>query len=351
MIYLVATAIKHGKGGISTALSGVVEVLKKEHHDVQLVESHQGNKSKWRSFRHAHKLLLSARNGDVVWLHGARWLSLLRKSLLALGPKRRGATVVLHLHGIEAIHYLQHPLGRWLMQRVVNRCDGLVVLTPWWKRELGQYLTFPEARIHIMPNTLDQGLMELAKRPRTRSSIALNESVQMLCMTRLEEGKNVAAAIATLQFLPRSYQLTIAGDGAEFERLKLLTQQLNLSDRVAFLGWVPYSEKNDVLRQMDVFLLPSELDSFGMGFLEAMAAGLPVIAVAYGPINDVVPKCAGELVASPTPQLLASAVTNVVCEHSERSDYAKRYVLKHYRADTVVQAFIEFVQQLDSTPE
>ncbi|MDN7126967.1 glycosyltransferase family 4 protein [Pseudidiomarina sp. 1APR75-33.1] len=346
VIYVVATAIKHGKGGISTALTSIIEALESQGERFRVVESHQGSASRWQSFRKAQRALAQATDGDVVWLHGARWLSLLRKYLLARGPRSRGARTILHIHGIEAIHYLQHPIGRWLMQRLVNRYDGLVVLTPWWRSQLLSKLSYPAERIHIMPNTLDRSLLALAQSEPKPPIEANTTPIHLLCMTRLEAGKNVDAAIATLRFLPPQYHLTIAGDGGQLESLRQQARELELGHRVDFLGWVPYEDKNRLLSRMDLFLLPSELDSFGMGFLEAMAAGLPVVGVAYGPIVDVVPTEAGKLVPTPSPELLADAVQHVFAEHPQRSAFAQRYVLETYQAELAVQNFLEFCQRL-----
>ncbi|MGQ4276491.1 glycosyltransferase family 4 protein [Pseudidiomarina sp. E22-M8] len=355
MIYLVATAIKHGKGGISTALTSSIEVLQTNNVAHKIVESHQSDASRWQSFRQAKSALADAGRGDIVWLHGARWLSLVRKYLLSREPRKRGARVLLHVHGIEAIHYLQHPLGRWLMQRLVNRFDGLIVLTPWWRTQLAQFLSYPADRIHVMPNTLDRSLLSLAQQegaapprsaPQKKEGQPPSERIDMLCMTRLEPGKNVGAAIATLQHLPVRYHLTVAGDGSELDMLRQHASRCDVADRVHFVGWVPYEKKAELLGGMDLFFLPSELDSFGMGFLEAMAAGLPVVGVAYGPIVDVVPEGAGCLVSQPDPGQLAVAVEKVMAEHAQHSYFARQHVLEHYQPEIAVRDFLEFCQRL-----
>jgi len=342
MIYLVATALTHGRGGISTALTSVVEELDRQAVAYRFVESHSAATGKLQSIKQARHQLKAAAEDDIVWLHGARWLSLFRKYLLSRGPKKRGARIVLHLHGIEVTHYLNHRLGRWLMQRLVNRCDALVVLTPWWRSIITQHLDFAPERILVMPNTLDANLSELVNTPSKRSQ----DKVNLLCMTRLEPGKNVGAAIEAMQHLPAHYHLHVAGDGSLLESLREHTTALGLNERVHFLGWVPYQEKTALLQSMDLFLLPSALDSFGMVFLEAMAAGLPVVGLAYGPVCDVVPSTAGRLVAEPSALLLATAVEECMAVHTEMSQAAREHVITAFSPEPVVNNTLAFFAEL-----
>ncbi|WP_411360697.1 glycosyltransferase family 4 protein [Pseudidiomarina sp. YC-516-91] len=349
MIYLVATAVKHGKGGISTALTSIIEELDRRGEAYRVVESHTGDASRWQAFQAARKALVQAGQGDVIWLHGARWLSLLRKYALARAPRKRGAKVVLHIHGIEFMHYLAHPLGRWLLQRMINRYHGLIVLTPWWRTQIADNLSYPNDRIHVMPNTIDTSLLALTRDipPKGRAALSeLSRDINVLCMTRLETGKHVAAAIECFLHLPARYKLTVAGDGSLFTELQQLTARLGLTQRVEFLGWVPYEAKPALLQRMDLFLLPSELDSFGMGFIEAMAASLPVVGVAYGPIQDVVTDRVGILVARPEPQLLAQALLRCSAESVERSHAARQHVLAQFQPSTAVEHTLAFFKGL-----
>lgn len=342
MIYIVATALTHGKGGISTALTSVVEELDRQSVAFRFVESHADSASKLQSIRKAREELKAAAKGDIVWLHGARWLSLLRKYLLSRGPRKRGARIVLHLHGIEVAHYLNYRVGRWLLQRLINRCDGLIVLTPWWRSVITDHLNYPAERIHVMPNTIDASLSALVRTPAAPPS----ERVNLLCMTRLEPGKNVAAAIEAMRYLPSHYHLHVAGDGSLLEALKEQTKTLDLGERVHFLGWVPYQEKTALLQRMDLFLLPSALDSFGMVFLEAMAAGLPVVGLAYGPVCDVVPATAGRLISTPSAQGLATAVEECIASHAKMSQAAQQHVKTAFSPEPMVNTTLKFFTSL-----
>jgi glycosyltransferase involved in cell wall biosynthesis len=86
--------------------------------------------------------------------------------------------------------------------------------------------------------------------------------------------------------LPASSQLVILGAGRLEQDLKALARELGIGDRVLFLGQVP--EARRYFRAFDVFALSSDHEPFGMVLLEAMAAGVPLLATACGGAKEVV---------------------------------------------------------------
>ena len=78
----------------------------------------------------------------------------------------------------------------------------------------------------------------------------------------------------------------MVGDGPDRPRASQLARELDIEDRVLFLG--KHRAVEDLLPQADLFLLPSEEESFGLAALEAMASGAPVIATRAGGIPEVV---------------------------------------------------------------
>jgi glycosyltransferase involved in cell wall biosynthesis len=82
-------------------------------------------------------------------------------------------------------------------------------------------------------------------------------------------------AAAKLRGQGVDFRLKLAGDGPEMGALRRLSDGLGLSDRVEFVGWV--SNPGDFLTTIDLFVMPSRYESFGLVVIEAMAAGVPVI--------------------------------------------------------------------------
>ncbi|WP_161602505.1 glycosyltransferase family 4 protein [Tautonia marina] len=109
-----------------------------------------------------------------------------------------------------------------------------------------------------------------------------------------------------------SAELWIIGDGPERGRLQRQVEALGLSHAVTFHGWVDPKESSRLLSQCDVFLYPSMRDCGGAVVLEAMALGLPVVALNWGGVGEyLAPGCGVAVEPAPRPQLIAELVQAV----------------------------------------
>src|SRR6185369_532215 len=92
--------------------------------------------------------------------------------------------------------------------------------------------------------------------------------------------------IESLKYLPENVKLLIIGQGVEGKMLKERTKEFGLMDRVKFLGFIKHSDMPIYLHISDIFIRPSLSEGFGNSYIEAMAAGIPVIATPVGGIPD-----------------------------------------------------------------
>lgn len=81
-------------------------------------------------------------------------------------------------------------------------------------------------------------------------------------------------------------RLEVAGDGPEIDNLRLRAAKNGIADSVRFLGW--QTDVSRLMRLWDIYVQPSRQEAFGLAILEAMAAGLPVVATAVGGIPELV---------------------------------------------------------------
>ena len=81
--------------------------------------------------------------------------------------------------------------------------------------------------------------------------------------------------------------LTIIGDGTEKDKLKLLSYELEVNNRINFIGYQKKIAVADILRDHDALVLSSQVETFGVVLVEAMSVGLPVIASDLVGINEV----------------------------------------------------------------
>jgi len=121
-------------------------------------------------------------------------------------------------------------------------------------------------------------------------------------------------AMAALRAEFPHFVLEIAGSGPERPRLERQVQAFGLAGRVRFLGWV--NELAPVLARWSLFVLPSLEEGFGIGALEAMAAGLPVVATAVGGIPELVEDGrTGRLVPPGDAEVLAERIRLLLRNH------------------------------------
>jgi glycosyltransferase involved in cell wall biosynthesis len=194
----------------------------------------------------------------------------------------------------------------------------------------------PVDRLRVIPNGLDP-----ARFPAHPSRDAIRRVVTVANL-RPEKGHDtlLAAAPRILQRYPDA-SFTFVGDGSRRDALELLTRALGLAGRVHFLG-----ERRDVapiLADADLFVLPSRSEAFPNAVIEAMAAGLPVVATDVGGIPEVVRHHeTGVLVQPGDADGLAEAVVALMDQPQRAAGLgraARDSVARHYTLDRMVEAF------------
>ncbi|WP_219013026.1 glycosyltransferase family 4 protein [Shewanella algae] len=339
-INVVSTAVKKGKGGISTALVGYKESDYFSCFDVSFLCSHDESHKLLLFFNVAKNIVTDSNKDSVYWFHCAQWVSLIRKLSLAVLVKLKRRKVFFHFHSAKISDYFNSKWKLFLIGIMLRFADGIVVLTPWWRELFLNEFPFMDGKIHVSPNPLDSKLEQAARNLEVRSC---SDKVRILAMSRLVKDKGFQSVIKALEFLPDNYELVIAGDGPYESALRSLVLECGFIDRVTFLGWVPYEEKSELLKKCDVFCLPSKFDSFGMCFIEAMAFGMPVVALNYQATPDVVLNGkTGILCDSSAASEIANAVLYCVNNKIEMGKQCKSYVLKKYISDHVSSDLISF---------
>ncbi len=148
-----------------------------------------------------------------------------------------------------------------------------------------------KGEVEVIPNGVDALKYEPQttddKRMKLRESLGLKaDDLIIITTSRLVKKNAVDDIIVSLKFLPDNTKLLILGIGPLERGLKALTVDLDLESRVRFLGHIDSDQIPEYLHFSDIFIRPSIAEGFGNSFIEAMAAGLPVIATPVGGIVD-----------------------------------------------------------------
>jgi glycosyltransferase involved in cell wall biosynthesis len=201
----------------------------------------------------------------------------------------------------------------------------------------------PAQRISVVPEPID---LDRWRRALNAASERTREEMTILCVAHLYPRKDVGALLAAMSQLPKETVLRVVGTGPELERLRRQADGLRLGGRAEFLGHVPFDRLAAEYRRADVFCLPSRQEGFGIVFLEAMAAGLPIVAVRAAAVPEVVlDGVCGILVPPGNPDALAGALKSLLSSPAERHRMgdAGRQRVSIYDAPFVAARFLEAV--------
>jgi glycosyltransferase involved in cell wall biosynthesis len=138
-----------------------------------------------------------------------------------------------------------------------------------------------------------------------------SEARVLLSVARLTKQKGIDVAIRALPLLPAGTVLVVLGEGPERAALEALAQELGVADRVHLLGRVP--DVSAWLRRAAVLVHPARWEGFGLGVLEAMLAGLPVVASRVSSLPElVIDGETGTLVQPDDPSALALGIARAL---------------------------------------
>jgi L-malate glycosyltransferase len=163
--------------------------------------------------------------------------------------------------------------------------DGVTAVSTWLKDETALHFA-TDKTIDVIPNFVDPARF---RRDSKVCNIYNAGGDKLLChVSNFRPVKRIMDVVMTFERVAREVpsRLIMIGDGPDRSRAEAYIRERDLRDRVFFLGNVPNLE--EVLGGCDLFLLPSETESFGMAALEAMASEMPVIATNTGGLPEVV---------------------------------------------------------------
>ena len=190
------------------------------------------------------------------------------------------------LHGTDITLVGKDPSFEPVITFCINQSDAITAVSQSLKDDTYSHFN-TDREIHVIPNFIDskENLEEVDLVKRRRYA---NDDERILChISNFRKVKRVEDVLKIFALVNEQVpsKLIFAGDGPERNNLERLCRELNLCGRVIFVGKV--SDTSHVLEMSDLFILPSETESFGLAALEAMAVGVPVISSNTGGIPEV----------------------------------------------------------------
>lgn len=204
--------------------------------------------------------------------------------------------------------------------------------------------------VKVIPNFVDTELFSPAHRDETvRSRFARSGELLVGHLSNFRSVKRVLDVVRVFHKLHEriNARLLLIGDGPDIEPARNVVGELGLRERVEFLG--AHHKVPEILPQLDLFLLPSEYESFGLAALEAMSCGVPIVASLTGGIPEVVEEGVSGFLC-PVGDVDAMAERSVMVLSGDRrvamGEAARRRALKSYPRDRVVDLYEAYYQSV-----
>ena len=272
--------------------------------------------------------LLATRRDSVLHLHCAQALW---PEMVMLSARLRRQRYIVHFHldvdGSGRLGRLLPLYKKHVFGRVLRGAGGVIALTESQAAFLRETYGIAEERIFVVPNGVEERYFAAADR-------AQDGPLRLLFVGRLDAQKNVARLLDAMSLLRAPVRLCLVGDGELRGELEARAARLGLD--VRFAGRLLGSGLVDAYRQADAFVLPSDKEGMPLAALEAMAAGLPVVATDV-PGNADLLRGVG-ILTEPEPAALAAAIDSIAADPQLRAEVALRCAeaARQYSWDAVV---------------
>ncbi len=231
--------------------------------------------------------------------------------------------VITTLHGTDITLVGKDMTYKPVVTFSINKSDGVTAVSDHLKNDTYNFFDI-DKDIKVIQNFIDLSRFNFKPKDHFRRAIAPQEEKILIHTSNFRKVKRTADVIMIfakiLEQLPA--KLLMVGDGPERANCERLCRELNVGDHVRFLGKQDAVE--EILSVADLFMIPSESESFGLAALEAMACKVPVLSSNAGGL----------------PELNVDGVTGYLCEVGDIDDMAEKSI-SILKDDQVLATFKE----------
>lgn len=280
------------KGGIAAVISGYYGSRLEKDYKMIYVESYKDGGKFTKLLKGIQgyikfiKVLLVDKP-DLVHIHSSFGASFYRKLPFIYMASWAKKPIINHIHGADFDEFYTNSSEKKKRQikKVYGKCKILVALSEEWKQRLEKIV--PKEKIIVIENYSilhEDALKERCSRESNHEVLFLGELGRRKgCYDIPEVIEEVVKDIPDIKFI-----LAGAGSAQDETAIKQLIKEKRIEQNVEFPGWVRGNQKDKLLREADLFYLPSYNEGMPMSILDAMGYGLPIVSTNVGGIPKIV---------------------------------------------------------------
>jgi N-acetyl-alpha-D-glucosaminyl L-malate synthase BshA len=191
------------------------------------------------------------------------------------------------LHGTDITLVGSHPFYKKAVQFSINHSEYVTAVSQSLKEDTERLFDIT-SNIQVIPNFIDRDKINFKNVPCEKGQIAPDDQLIITHISNFRPLKRIMDILKTFKKVSEklNVKLLMVGDGPEKERAMRYCRAQSMEDSVLFLG--RSNQIDEILCFSDLFLLPSEQESFGLAALEAMVHGVPVVCSDVGGLPEVI---------------------------------------------------------------
>lgn len=324
---------RNSMGGIATVIKNFSTYFKEDNIKIFYFESWKEGSLLIRFLRTVFGNLsliysIKKNNIDIVHIHVAQKGSFYRKSIILLLCKLLNVKTIFHIHGSQFDKFYDEGSKRLkkIITYVLNSCNQIIVLSEEWERFINK---ITKTQVVIMHNAV--------KIEEKNYNI---EGKKITFLGRLGNRKGTYDLLSILEEIDlkdKGLKLYLCGDG-DIEQVKHYIEKSRMKENVVVTGWIDSEEKEEILKDTIINILPSYHEGMPMAILETMSKGIPNISTNVGGITRVIKNLENGIVNNPGDnKALKDSINMLINDANFRkylSDNAYNTIQQEYSIDS-----------------
>ncbi len=258
--------------------------------------------------------------------------------------------VVTTLHGTDITLVGQDPSYRSIVKFSIERSDGLTAVSEYLKQETIARFGCTGCDVRVIPNFVDAKIFNRSAYNGQHDAFANPDEKVLMHISNFRPVKRVLDVVRSAARVMKATaaRLVFVGDGPDRHLAEEEARRLGIDGRVLFLG--KQESVAELLASADLFLLPSESESFGLSALEAMATEVPVIGTRCGGLQELVEDgVSGRLLPVGDVEGMAEAAIDILAQPAlwaEMGRAGRKLAVETFASELIVPQYEAFYSEV-----